>query len=144
MLISNTNEEQYEFRIYKRVGMSFNPFLLDTIIVNSFLPNAIHLNDKYIFLGMANHGGLKIYDLESKKELHWYSQGFSIRDIFWDDESRKLILSCGFQGVIVLELDENVDIVNSWIINSSYAYSARIYNRSIIIVTRKGIETVYF
>ena len=45
------------------------------------------------------------------EEISWISKGFSIRDVYWDPVSKKLLLSCGYQGVVVFQLDENMQIV---------------------------------
>ena len=46
------------------------------------------------------------------------------------------------RGVVVIELNENMQEVDSWIINTSYAYAARNYIGNIIVATRKGLEII--
>ena len=71
-----------------------------------------------------------------------FATGFSVREIYWDPSSRWLLLSCGYQGVVVIKLNENMQEVDSWVLNTSYAYAARNYMGSIIVATRKGIEII--
>ena len=74
------------------------------------------------------------------EEKSWISEGFSVRDIYREQTSKYLLLSCGYQGVVVLQLDENMNIDNSWVLTSSYAYAARKYNDHVLVSTRDGIE----
>ena len=53
-----------------------------------------------------------------------------------------MLLSCSFQGVVVIKLDENMQEVDSWILNTSYAYAARNYMGYIIVATRNGLEII--
>ncbi len=65
-----------------------------------------------------------------------------MRDIYWNSLSKLLLLSCGYQGVLVFELEENMNIVNSWVLTTSYAYTARDYNGHVLVSTRNGIEII--
>ena len=65
-----------------------------------------------------------------------------MKEIYWDPSSRLLLLSCGYQGVVVVELDENMQEIDSWVLNTSYAYAARNYMGNIIVATRKGLEII--
>ena len=100
-------------------------------------PNTWHHGD---YIEINDHGGIKIYSIDSMEEISWISHGFSVRDIYWEPLSEKLILSCGFQGVVVFTLDNNMGIQDSWILTTSYAYAARDYNKHILVCTRNGIE----
>ena len=95
-------------------------------------------------MGMGDHAGIKIYNLENMDglEIKDYATGFSVREIFWDSLSSRLLLSCGYQGVVVLELDGDMQEVDSWVLNTSYAYAARNYMGNIIVATRKGLEII--
>ena len=77
------------------------------------------------------------------EEISWVSQGFSVRDIYWDSLSKLLLLSCGYQGVLVFELDENMNISNSWVLTTSYAYAARDYNGHVLDAMKNGIVSGY-
>ena len=76
------------------------------------------------------------------EEISWFATGFSVKEIYWDPSSRLLLLSCGYQGVVVLELDGNMQEDVSWILNTSYAYAARNYMGNIIVATRKGLDII--
>ena len=56
---------------------------------------------------MVDHGGVKIFSIESMEEICWISEGFSVRDIYLAPLSNILLLSCGYQGVVVFELDDD-------------------------------------
>ena len=80
--------------------------------------------------------------IHTLEEKFWYAQGFSVRNIYWDSLNSKLLLSCGYQGVIIYELDSAMHIINSWVLNTSFAYTANYYNGHALIATREGIEII--
>ena len=45
-------------------------------------------------------------------------------------------------GVVVVELNENMQEIDSWVLNTSYAYAARNYRGNIIVATRKGLDII--
>ena len=144
LLVSNTSEIQNEFRVYNRNNIE-TPFRLDTTIVTQNIPNALYSTGDTLFVGMGDHAGVNIYDLENMDNVEPFREfaaGFSVREIFLDPLSSRLLLSCGYQGVVVLELDGNMMEVDSWILNTSYAYAARNYMGNIIVATRKGLEII--
>jgi len=141
LFISHTSNDESEFKIYKR-NDNDNPFGLDTTIRTPFLPDAIYSDENFLFVGMEEHGGAIIYNMDSMEEISWISQGFSVRDIYWDPGSKFLLLSCGYQGVVVFELDNDMNIDNTWVLSTSYAYTARDYNDHVLISTRNGIEII--
>ena len=91
---------------------------------------------------MGDHGGVKIYDSNSLYEILWFAQGFSVRNIYYSPQTRKIIISCGYQGVVVSELNENLSIIDTKVITTSYAYTARIYNNNLFVSTRDGIQII--
>ena len=144
LLVSNTSEIQNEFRVYNRNNIDI-PFRLDTTIVTQNIPNALYSTDDTLFVGLGDYGGVKLYNIENPdyvEEITWIAKGFSVKEIYWDPTDRWLLLSCGYQGVVVLELDGNMQEVDSWVLNTSYAYAARNYMGSIIVATRKGLEII--
>jgi len=144
LLVSNTSEIQNEFRVYNRNNIE-TPFRLDTTIVTQNIPNALYSTGDTLFVGMGNHGGVLVYNLENVdniEEISWFATGFSVKEIYWGPSSRLLLLSCGYQGVVVIELDENMQEVDTWVINTNYAYAARNYMGFIIVATRNGLEII--
>ena len=141
LFISHTSYDHSEFRIYSRNNTD-SPFGLEKKISTPFKPVTLYSNENYLFVGMADHGGVKIYNIDSMEEISWISQGFSVRDIYWDPGSKFLLLSCGYQGVVVFELDNDMNIDNTWVLSTSYAYTARDYNDHVLISTRNGIEII--
>jgi len=144
LLVSNTSKIQNEFRVYNRDNID-TPFRLDKTVVTQNIPNALYSTGDALFVGMGNHAGVKVYNVEnadSITEMAWFATGFSVKEIYWEATARLLLLSCGFQGVVILELDENMQEVDSWIINTSYAYAARNYMGHIIVASRNGLEII--
>jgi hypothetical protein len=118
--------------------------LVDTIEMPA-IPNALYSTGDTLFVGLSDHAGVKMYNLEntdSVEEIAWIAMGFSVKEIYWDSLYNWLLLSCGFQGVVVIELDESMQEVETWVINTSYAYAARNYMGNIIVATRKGLEVI--
>lgn len=148
LIISHTNYEQPEFQIYY-INETEGPYADTLTLLNTIetpaIPTALYSTGDTLFVGMSDHGGVKIYNLEntaSIEEISWFATGFSVKEIYWDPLSRLLLLSCGYQGVVVLELDEIMKEVDSWIINTNYAYAARNYLGNIIVATRTGLEII--
>ena len=146
LVISHTNENSPEFQIY---NIADGPFADTLTLINTIetpeIPNALYSTGDTLFVGMGNHGGVLVYNFENPdnvKEINWVATGFSIKELYWDPFSRLLLLSCGYQGVVVVELDGNMQEVNSWVLNASYAYAARNYRGNIIVATRKGLEII--
>ena len=146
LVISHTNDTIPEFQIYnisETEGPYADTLSLLNIIEAPAIPNALYSTGDTLFVGMGDHGGVKLYNLEntvSIEEISWFATGFSVKEIYWDSSCRWLTLSCGYQGVVVLELDGNMMEVDSWILNTSYAYAARNYMGNIIVATRKRLE----
>ena len=104
------------------------------------MEKSFNIKFKAYVVGMGEHGGVKIYNIDSMEEVSWTAEGFTVRDIYWDPLSNKLLISCGYQGVIVLKLADNMTVENSWVLTSSFAYAARAYNEHVLVSTRHGIE----
>ena len=144
LFVSHTNYNKPEFRIYNSDNYNEN-FSLDTVMTTPAIPNALYSDGETLFVGMDDHGGVKVYNVgnaDSITEIGWIATGFSVKEIYWDPSSRLLLLSCGYQGVVVIALDESMQEVETWVINTSYAYAARNYMGNIIVATRKGLEII--
>ena len=137
LFISHTDYEDFQFTVYKN-----NNSIPDSIISVPYKPVTLYGNNEYVFVGMSDHGGMKIYNINSLEEVYWGAQGFSIRNIYWDSLNSKLLLSCGYQGVIIYDLDRDMNITSSWVLNTSYAYTAKYYNGHALVATREGIEII--
>ena len=146
LVISHTNDTIPEFQIYSITeGLYADTLTLMKTIEPPARPNALYSTGDTLFMGMGDHAGVNIYDLENMDNVEPFREfaaGFSVREIFWDPLSSRLLLSCGYQGVVVLELDGNMMEVDSWVLNTSYAHAARNYMGNIIVATRKGLEII--
>ena len=148
LIIANSNNNSPESQIYN-ISITEGPFADILTLMNTIetpaIPNALYSTGDTLFVGMDDHGGVKVYNVEnadSITEIGWIATGFSVKEIYWDPSSRLLLLSCGYQGVVVLKLDEYMQEVDSWVLNTSYAHAARNYMGSIIVATRKGLEII--
>jgi len=148
LVISHTNENSPEFQIYD-ISITEGLFADTLIFVNTIetpaTPNALYSTGDTLFVGMGDHGGVIVYDLsnaDTEDQIAEFASGFSVKEVFWDPLDRLLLLSCGYQGVVVLELDGNMQEIDSWVINTSYAYAARNYMGNTIVATRKGLEII--
>ena len=148
LAISHTNDTIPEFQIYN-ISKTEGPYADILTLINTIetpaIPNALYSTGDTLFVGLGGHAGVKVYNLEntdSIEELAWIATGFSVKEIYWDPLYRWLLLSCGFQGVVVIELNEDMQEIDTWILNTSYAYAARNYMGSIIVATRKGLEII--
>jgi len=148
LIISNTNDSFPEFQIYN-ISETVNPFYDTLTIINTIetpaIPNALYSTGDTLFVGMGDHGGVQVYKLSNADNIElisWFATGFSVKEIYWEPSFRRVLLSCSFQGVVVIELDENMQEVDSWILNTSYAYAARNYMGHIIVATRNGLEII--
>jgi len=148
LVISHTNNTYSEIQIYnisETEGPYADTLSLVNIIEAPAIPNALYSTGDTLFVGLDEHAGVKVYNLEntdSIEELAWIATGFSVKEIYWYPLYRWLLLSCGYQGVVVLELDGDMQEVDSWVLNTSYAYAARNYMGNIIVATRKGLEII--
>ncbi|RMZ49425.1 hypothetical protein EB821_02475 [Candidatus Marinimicrobia bacterium PRS2] len=148
LVISHTINTYPEIQIYN-ISETEGPYADTLTLINTIntpaIPKALYSTGDTLFVGMGDHGGVLVYNLENVDNIElisWFSTGFSVREIFWDPLSSRLLLSCGYQGAVVLELDENMQEVDSWILNTSYAYAARNYMGHIIVATRNGLEII--
>jgi hypothetical protein len=148
LAISHTNDTIPEFQIYN-ISKTEGPYADILTLINTIetpaIPNALYSTGDTLFVGLGGHAGVKVYNLEntdSIEELAWIATGFSVKEIYWDPLYRWLLLSCGFQGVVVIELNEDMQEIDTWILNTSYAYAARNYMGNIIVATRKGLEII--
>ena len=142
LFISNTSNIKFEFRKYSRI----DNFQSDDYIAIEvpYLPKCIYANDRFVFVGMLERGGVIIYRISNMEAVLEAAKGFSIREVYWDQESNLLLLSCGYQGIVIMQLDNEMNEVNSWLISSSYAYSSRYYKGYILVSTKNGIEGIKF
>ena len=123
------------------IGKECLYYSIDSFIETPLKPNALFLKNDLLFIGLDDHGGIQVYDSETLSLLYWFSQGFSIKDINWDNDSNILLLSCGYQGVVIIKFDGNT-VHNNWIFTTSYAYSAVYYENYVIVSTKNGIEYI--
>ena len=148
LVISHTINTYPEIQIYN-ISETEGPYADTLTLINTIetpaIPNALYSTGDTLFVGMGDHGGVQVYNLSNADNIElisWFATGFSVKEIYWEPSFRRVLLSCSFQGVVVIELDENMQEVDSWILNTSYAYAARNYRGHIIVATRNGLEII--
>ena len=148
LVIANSNNNSPESQIYN-ISITEGPFADTLTLMNTIetpaIPNTLYSTGDTLFVGLDEHAGVKVYNVENADnitEMAWFATGFSVKEIYWDPTARWLLLSCGFQGVVILELDERIRVIDSWLINTGYAYAARNYMGHIIVASRNGLEII--
>ena len=118
----------------------------------------LYSKNDYIYLGLENSGCYittqneiinyvpdeTIFPIEESETFYAIADGFTVYNIQHDND--RLLLSCGSDGVLIYEWDDQSNIPPSLIahVTSSYAYRAKIYNGShLMISTKNGIEVYH-
>ena len=137
LYLANSNADVNSFEIYNVGGGIIDEFITDSEVKSIYAVNDYILsgtrNGCYITLledsGISNEENSKLI----------LAEDFTIYDIFYGDS--KLILSAGPDGVLVYDWDgQSFDFNESLRIYSSYAFTARIFENSIFIATKEGLE----
>ena len=93
-------------------------------------------------VGLDNDAGcyIALLDIEGSVQRNFIiANGYTIRDIHYSQNL--LLLSVGYDGVLVYDWDGDSDPIPHALISSGYAYSALVYEQNkIIIGTKNGIE----
>jgi hypothetical protein len=143
LFLANANFDTTSIQIYTQ-DLEGN-FDLDPIEVE--LPEKPLTVRSYEFaylVGLDNDAGCYISLLESDgndEGKFTIAEGFTIRDIHFNQEQELLLLSTGYGGVLVYDWNGISMPISRAMIASGYAYSALLYNENkIIIGTKNGIE----
>ena len=145
LFISNPSSEFYSVDLYFYDPIGGQLAFKDNMITDNKI-NTIFSYGNYLIAGMKDEGcyitllnqdGISdnLYD-----KLH-IGDSFSVYDIYYDEQNNKLILACGSNGVLIYDWDgENLTVTFDNHILSSYAYTAKTYNNTVIIGTDNGME----
>ena len=140
LYLANANFNIPSVSRYKQ-NLDGNFHLIDEDIL-SIKPLTVRAYDFSYIVGLDNQSGCYIALLDSEGEIiskFTMFDGYTIRDIHYSQGL--LLLSAGYDGVLVCKWDGQGEPVPYAIISSSYAYSALVYNENkIIIGTKNGIE----
>ena len=90
LVISHTNDDFPEVQIYN-ISETAGPYADTLSLMNTIetpaIPNALYSTGDTLFVGMGDHGGINIYNLENMDNIEIYREfamGFSVKDIYWD------------------------------------------------------------
>ena len=140
LYLTNANFNIPSVSRYKQ-NLDGNFHLIDEDIL-SIKPLTVRAYDSSYIVGLDNQSGCYIALLDSEGEIvskFTMFDGYTIRDIHYSQGL--LLLSAGYDGVLVCKWDGQGEPVPYAIISSSYAYSALVYKENkIIIGTKNGIE----
>ena len=137
LFFGNSNSDNYSFEIYNLSGG-----LLDEYITESEVKSIYAVND-YVLSGTEDgcyitllEDGSISNDENSKLVL---AENFTIYDIIYDNG--KLILTAGDDGIFIYSWDgESFNVSEDMRIFSAYAYKAIIFDGSIFVATKEGLE----
>ena len=123
---------------------SLNGGLDSSLTVNLEVKSVYSIND-FVLGGTDNGCYITLLsddsnDIDNSNILS-IAEGYTIYDIFYDQNLDKLILSAGAKGVLVYDWDGNsLDFNFNYRLLSSYAFTARIYNNMILVASKNGLE----
>ena len=137
--IANPTDDWYSFiDIENPTDVPYSLISFDYSNFDFISPVELNENANFV-IKTTSH---KIRDIYSNIN---FTDGFTVYNVQYD--SNRLLLSCGSDGVLVYDWSEqNVDVPPALIahITSSYAYRAKIYEESkLMISTTNGIEVYY-
>ena len=92
------------------------------------------MKDNGCYITLLEEGGLST----NVDDNLLIAEGFIINDIYYNEIDNKLILSCGYKGILILDwFGEDLSVINfnNWVA-SSYAYSARIIENVLFVATK--------
>jgi len=124
---------------YQNIDDNFELVREDTL---SAYPKTVRGFDSAYVVGLDNDAGCYIALLDTEGGVYrnfTVAKGYTIRDIHYSQNL--LLLSAGYDGVLIYEWDGVNDPNPYALISSGYAYSALVYKENkIIIGTKNGIE----
>tara|TARA_B110000438_G_scaffold298542_1_gene346991 strand:+ start:327 stop:1484 length:1158 start_codon:yes stop_codon:yes gene_type:complete len=137
LYFANSNSDNNSFEVYNVGGD-----LIDEYITESEVKSIYAVNDFIVagtrdgcYITLLEDSGISSEE-ESKLLL---AENFTIYDIIYDNG--KLILSAGSDGVIIYDWDGQTFSFNESLrIFSSYAFTARVFENSIFVATKEGLE----
>lgn len=139
LYLSNANKELPSIQIYDESEGTFNLAFEDTL---SVMPNTISVYENTYVVGLSNKAGcyIALLDIDGNKVGKFeLADGFTIRHIH--HSNNLLVLSTGYDGVLVYDWDSESIPTPRAMISTGYAYSALVYgNNKIIVGTKNGIE----
>ena len=124
-----SHESNDSFSLLNKLGLPANPLTINMFESMLF----IGLDDKMgCYIALLDSNGANIDNLV-------IADGYTIRSI--NISKNFLILSTGYDGVLIYEILDSMTFVPHTLISSSYAYEAKLYNGNKLLVgTKSGLE----
>ena len=137
LYFANSNDEQFSFEIYNKGGG-----LLDEYVTDSEVKSIYAVND-FVLAGTRDGCYITLLEDSGISEDENYklvlAEDYTIYDIVYDNG--KLILTAGDDGILVYDWDgQSFNFVESLRIFTAYSYIARIFENSIFVATKEGLE----
>ena len=137
LYFANSNDNNNSFEVYDVSGG-----LIDEYITESEV-KSIYAFDDFILAGTRDGCYITLLEdsgISSEEDSKLLlAENFTIYDIVYDNG--KLILSAGSDGVIVYDWDGQTFSFNESLrIFSSYAFTAKVFENSIFVATKEGLE----
>jgi len=152
IFVGNPTDDYYSFNVYLYDSINQQMNLVDEMLTNSKVSTLTYLlnshNQGYVYWGQNNEGCYitllppnGFFDINNT--IFHVGDSFTVNDIEYDSDENILLLSCGSDGVLVYDWDDNSGLEPVFIghFTSSYAYKAKLYNSNTVIVgTELGLE----
>ena len=152
IFVGNPSDDYYSFNVYQYNSVSQQMNFIDEMVTSSKVSTLNYAlnnqNEGYIYWGQRN-GGCYITLLpangffDGNNTIFHLGESFTVNDIEYDSDENILLLSCGSDGVLVYDWNDDSGLEPVFIghFTSSYAYKAKLYNGNTVIVgTELGLE----
>jgi len=117
-------------------------FIPSDTLLTEFKPHIIKTSTTHMFIGSDDGCYIKLLDTDNVNDSNFkISSGYTIQDIQIVDNY--IALSAGYGGALVYEWNENGMISDEnlvFMLGGVYAYKTFIYNDSIIVGTKNGLQ----
>ena len=121
------------------VSPSENPSLGTSISVEK--PEKMVFNNNKIYIARDGYGGVEVVS-NTGISIDSFAAGFTVNDIFIDEASNYIALSCGYHGVLIYSIDSENKYHEKLAIATSFAYSSVLTDDILYVATKNGIEKI--
>jgi len=140
LIVANPELAQPSFWVYRNTDS--DDFQLQNKVDLISKPLTVNMQDQTLFIGLNDDSGCYIALLDSQGGVTdnlTVANGYTIRHIYITENF--MILSAGYDGVLVYKWEGGLDLTAHALITSPYAYTAALYDEDkVIIGTKYGLE----
>ena len=104
-------------------------------------PKKMVFDGERIYVAKDGYKGVSVLGRDDHSSLGSFAEGFTVKDIFIDDESNYIVLSCGYHGVLIYRIDID-NYIEKVAVATSFAYSSVLDNNILYVATKNGIEKI--